>query len=38
MATTTAPVETTTFLDTYQEVTDAVIKALEEGTIIWQCP
>lgn len=27
----------TTFIDTYQEVTDAVIKALEEGTVIWQC-
>jgi len=23
--------------DTYQEVTDAVIKALEEGTVIWNC-
>src|ERR1700732_2943127 len=22
---------------TYQEVTDAVIKALEEGTLIWRC-
>jgi antirestriction protein ArdC len=29
---------TTTFKDTYQEVTDAVIQALEEGTVIWQCP
>jgi antirestriction protein ArdC len=28
----------TTFKDTYQEVTDAVIQALEEGTVIWQCP
>jgi antirestriction protein ArdC len=28
---------TTTYKDTYQEVTDAVIKALEEGTVIWQC-
>lgn len=26
------------FRDTYQEVTDAVIKALEEGTVIWKCP
>jgi antirestriction protein ArdC len=25
-----------TFKDTYQEVTDTVIKALEEGTVIWQ--
>lgn len=23
--------------DAYQEVTDAVIKALEEGTVVWQC-
>jgi antirestriction protein ArdC len=29
---------TTTFKDIYQEVTDAVIQALEEGTVIWQCP
>jgi antirestriction protein ArdC len=29
---------TTTFKDTYQEITDAVIQALEEGTVIWQCP
>jgi antirestriction protein ArdC len=28
---------TTSFKDTYQEVTDAVIKALEAGTVIWQC-
>jgi antirestriction protein ArdC len=35
-AQTTTP--TNTFVDTYQEVTDAVIKALEEGTVIWQCP
>jgi antirestriction protein ArdC len=26
------------FKDIYQEVTDTVIKALEEGTVIWQCP
>ncbi|MBL4678823.1 MAG: DUF1738 domain-containing protein [Mucilaginibacter sp.] len=39
MATTAqANPQTNTFVDTYQEVTDAVIKALEEGTIIWQCP
>lgn len=39
MATTTqTPAPTSTFVDTYQEVTDAVIKALEEGTVIWQCP
>jgi antirestriction protein ArdC len=38
MATTAQPTTTNTFVDTYQEVTDAVIKALEEGTIIWQCP
>jgi antirestriction protein ArdC len=39
MATTAqAPQQTNTFTDTYQEVTDAVIKALEEGTVIWQCP
>ncbi|MET3980418.1 antirestriction protein ArdC [Mucilaginibacter sp. UYP25] len=39
MATTAQqPTQTNTFVDTYQEVTDAVIKALEEGTIIWQCP
>ncbi|WP_374950255.1 ArdC-like ssDNA-binding domain-containing protein [Mucilaginibacter sp.] len=39
MATTTQPTApTNTFVDTYQEVTDAVIKALEEGTVIWQCP
>jgi len=29
---------TKTFKDTYQEVTDAVIKSLEEGTVVWQCP
>jgi antirestriction protein ArdC len=28
----------TTFKDTYQEVTDAVIKALEVGTVVWRCP
>jgi len=28
----------TTFKDTYQEVTDSVIKTLEEGTVIWKCP
>ncbi|WP_462265133.1 ArdC family protein [Mucilaginibacter sp.] len=28
---------TATYKDTYQEGTDAVIKALEEGTVIWQC-
>lgn len=39
MATTAQqPTQTNTFVDTYQEVTDAVIKALEDGTIIWQCP
>ncbi|WP_165852107.1 ArdC family protein [Mucilaginibacter terrenus] len=40
MATTAQQLTTTnnTFVDTYQEVTDAVIKALEEGTVIWQCP
>jgi antirestriction protein ArdC len=27
----------TTYKDIYQEVTETVIKALEEGTIIWQC-
>jgi antirestriction protein ArdC len=37
MATTAQPTPTNTFVDTYQEVTDAVSKALEEGTIIWQC-
>jgi antirestriction protein ArdC len=37
MTTTAKAVETVTFKDTYQEVTDAVIKALEEGTVIWQC-
>jgi antirestriction protein ArdC len=37
MATTAQPTNNT-FVDTYQEVTDAVIKALEEGTVIWQCP
>jgi antirestriction protein ArdC len=39
MATTAQATQSTnTFSDTYQEVTDAVIKALEEGTVIWQCP
>jgi len=28
---------TTSFKDTYQDVTDAVIKALEEGTVVWRC-
>ncbi len=28
----------TPFKDTYQEVTDSVIKALEEGTVIWKSP
>jgi antirestriction protein ArdC len=28
---------TNSYTDTYQEVTEAVIKALEEGTAIWQC-
>ncbi|OOQ61355.1 ArdC family protein [Mucilaginibacter pedocola] len=37
MATSTSS-EPVTFKDTYQEVTDAVIRALEEGTVIWQCP
>lgn len=27
----------TTYTDIYQEVTETVIKALEEGTVIWQC-
>jgi antirestriction protein ArdC len=26
-----------TYTDIYQEVTDTVIKALEQGTVIWQC-
>jgi antirestriction protein ArdC len=38
MATTAQATQTTNFVDTYQEVTDAVINALEEGTVIWQCP
>ncbi|TWR25258.1 DUF1738 domain-containing protein [Mucilaginibacter pallidiroseus] len=39
MATTAqSTTQSNTFVDTYQEVTDAVIKALEEGTVIWQCP
>ena len=29
---------TSAFKDTYQDVTDAVIKALAEGTVVWQCP
>jgi antirestriction protein ArdC len=33
---TTAKTNNVTFKDTYQEVTDTVIKALEEGTVIWQ--
>jgi antirestriction protein ArdC len=33
---TTARSNNVTFKDTYQEVTDTVIKALEEGTVIWQ--
>jgi antirestriction protein ArdC len=33
---TTARPNNVTFKDTYQEVTDTVIKALEEGIIIWQ--
>jgi antirestriction protein ArdC len=33
---TTARSNHVTFKDTYQEVTDTVIKALEEGTVIWQ--
>jgi antirestriction protein ArdC len=33
---TTARTNNVTFKDTYQEVTDTVIKALEEGTVIWQ--
>ncbi len=37
MATTQKPVETVNFRDTYQEVTNAVIKALEEGTAPWKC-
>ncbi len=28
---------TNTYNDIYQEVTETVIKALEEGTVIWQC-
>lgn len=33
---TTARSNNVTFKDTYQEVTDTVIKALEDGTVIWQ--
>ncbi len=33
----TAVKQPNSYRDTYQEVTDAVIKALEEGTVIWQC-
>lgn len=38
MATTQKPTETVNFRDTYQEVTNAVIHALEVGTIAWKCP
>jgi antirestriction protein ArdC len=37
MATTQKSAETVNFRDTYQEVTNAVIKALEEGTVAWKC-
>ena len=31
------PVKATCYKDIYQEVTETVIKLLEEGTVIWQC-
>jgi len=31
------PVKTTGYKDIYQEVTETVIKLLEEGTVIWKC-